>query len=76
MAARYDGLGYRVLKEEAAAAVLGLLEPMRRRYEEIRTEEGELSRLLAAGADTARSVSAPTLEAMFERMGFVPPSVR
>jgi tryptophanyl-tRNA synthetase len=76
MAARYDGLGYRVLKEEAAAAVLGLLEPMRRRYEEIRTDEGELSRLLAAGADTARSVSAPTLEAMFERMGFVPPSVR
>ena len=31
----------------------------------------ELLRLLAVGADKARAASAPTLEAMYERMGFV-----
>ena len=73
MEARYDGLGYRMLKQEAADAVLTLLDPVRRRYEEIRADEGGLLRLLAAGADTAESVSAPTLGRMFERMGFVLP---
>ena len=31
----------------------------------------ELLRLLAVGADKARAASAPTLAAMYERMGFV-----
>ena len=43
------------------------------RYDELRADEGELRRLLALGADKAREASAPTLEAMYERMGFVRP---
>ena len=69
--ARYDGGGYGRFKEQVAEAVVALFEPIRRRYEELRADEGELQRLLAHGAEKAREASAPTLEAMYERMGFV-----
>jgi tryptophanyl-tRNA synthetase len=71
--ARYDGAGYGQFKGEVAEAVIALLEPIRIRYEELRGDPGELRRLLAQGADKAREGSAPTLEAMYERMGFAPP---
>jgi len=70
--ARQGARGYAALKQEVADAVIALLEPVRRRYDELRTDEGELRRLLATGAERARSTSAPMLESMFERMGFVP----
>ena len=44
---------------------------MQERYAELRADEGELLRLLAHGADKARAASAPTLERMYEAMGFV-----
>ena len=68
---RYNGQGYGPFKEDVAEAVVGLLDPIRRRYDELRGDEPELRRLLAVGADKARETSAPTLEAMYERMGFV-----
>ncbi|MGH2630626.1 MAG: tryptophan--tRNA ligase [Actinomycetota bacterium] len=71
--ARYHGLGYGALKQEAADVVIATLEPVRRRYEELRTDESELLRQLAIGADRARATSAPVLERTFERMGFVLP---
>ena len=43
----------------------------RQRYAELRADEGELLRLLAVGADKARAASTPTLERMYEAMGFV-----
>jgi tryptophanyl-tRNA synthetase len=52
--------------------VIELLEPVRRRYEELSADPGELRRLLAIGAEKARTASAPTLERMYELMGFVP----
>jgi tryptophanyl-tRNA synthetase len=67
---RFDGSGYGAFKAAVAEAVVDLLDPIRRRYEEIRADEGELTRLLGVGADKARVASAPTLEAMYERMGF------
>jgi tryptophanyl-tRNA synthetase len=67
---RYDGSGYGTFKSDVADAVVELLEPVRRRYEEIRADEGELRRLLTIGAEKARVASAPVLEAMYERMGF------
>jgi tryptophanyl-tRNA synthetase len=68
--ARYDGSGYGRFKEEVAESIVTLLTPIRARYEELRADEGELGRLLALGADKAREASAPTLEAMYERLGF------
>jgi tryptophanyl-tRNA synthetase len=71
--AQFDGGGYGAFKEGVADAVVELLAPIQQRYEELRADEAELRRLLAVGADKAREASAPTLEAMYERMGFVRP---
>jgi tryptophanyl-tRNA synthetase len=70
--ARYYGGGYGQFKSDVADAVVALLDPIRQRYTELRSDPGELSRLLALGADKARAASAPTLAAMYERMGFGP----
>jgi len=69
--ARYDGEGYGRFKADVAEAVVALLEPIAARYRELITDPAELRRLLAVGAEKAREASAPTLEAMYERMGFV-----
>jgi tryptophanyl-tRNA synthetase len=70
---RYDGQGYGRFKEDVAEAVVALLEPIQQRYEELRADEPQLRALLARGAEKARAASAPTLESMYERMGFVRP---
>ena len=69
--ARYDGAGYGTFKDDVAEAVVELLTPIQERYRALRADEAELRRLLALGADKAREASAPTLAAMYERMGFV-----
>jgi tryptophanyl-tRNA synthetase len=69
--ARYDGQGYGAFKADVGEAVVAVLEPVKRRYEELRADDAELRRLLAIGAEKARSASAPTLERMYELMGFV-----
>jgi tryptophanyl-tRNA synthetase len=68
---QYNGAGYGRFKEDVAEAVVTLLDPIRRRYEELRADEAELLRLLGRGAEKAREASAPTLASMYERMGFV-----
>jgi tryptophanyl-tRNA synthetase len=69
----YDGRGYGDLKADVGDAVVELFRPVQERYAELRADEGELRRLLRVGADKARATSAPTLEQMYERMGFVRP---
>ena len=69
----YDGSGYGQFKEDVGEAVVALFEPIQGRYEELRANPDELRRLLGIGAEKAREVSAPTLAAMYERMGFVEP---
>jgi tryptophanyl-tRNA synthetase len=70
---RYDGKGYGTFKQDVGEAVVELVEPVRRRYEELRADDAEVRRLIALGAEKAREASAPTLEAMYERMGFARP---
>ena len=71
--ARYDSQGYGQFKIDVGEAVIALLEPIQRRYGELRDDPAELQRLLAHGADKAREASAPTLAAIYERMGFAKP---
>jgi len=68
---RYEGLGYGQFKEDVGEAVVALLAPIQERYVELRSDERELQRLLAVGAEKARRASQPTLDSMYERMGFV-----
>jgi tryptophanyl-tRNA synthetase len=68
---QFDGAGYGQFKEAVGDAVVALLAPIQERYVTLRADEPELLRLLAVGADKAGTASAPTLQAMYERMGFV-----
>jgi len=68
---RFDGSGYGDLKEAVGESVVALLTPIRERFEAVRADERELQRLLAVGAEKARRAAEPTLELMYERMGFV-----
>jgi tryptophanyl-tRNA synthetase len=67
---RFDSSGYGPFKEAVAEAVVAVLEPIQERYHELRPDP-ELMRLLALGAEKAREISTPTLEKMYDRMGFV-----
>jgi tryptophanyl-tRNA synthetase len=69
--ARYDGQGYGAFKGEVAESVIALLEPFQARFRELRDDPGELHRILELGAEKARTASAPTIDAMYDRMGFV-----
>ena len=71
--AEYDGKGYGDFKSDVAEAVVELLAPIQARYKELRADSAELQRLLTVGAEKARASSAPTLESMYERMGFTRP---
>jgi len=68
---RFQGVGYGDLKEAVGESVVELLGPIRETFEALRQDERELQRLLAVGAEKARRASEPTLEAMYDRMGFV-----
>jgi tryptophanyl-tRNA synthetase len=67
----YEHAGYGQFKADVGDAVAELIAPIRERYLELRQDEGELLRLLRVGAEKATAASAPTLAAMYERMGFV-----
>jgi tryptophanyl-tRNA synthetase len=67
----YAEAGYGQFKTDVGEAVVALVEPIQRSYRELRADEGALLRLLDAGAEKAAAASAPTLAAMYDRMGFV-----
>ncbi len=57
----FDGAGYGAFKQAVADAVVEYLAPVRERYGELRADEAELERILAAGAEKARAIAAETL---------------
>ena len=69
--ARYDGAGYGQFKTDVGDAVVEAIEPIQQRFADLRSDPAELQRLLARGAEKARKASEPTLEQMYDRMGFV-----
>jgi tryptophanyl-tRNA synthetase len=67
---RFAGAGYGDLKEAVGESVVELLSPIRERFEALRADERDLQRLLSVGAEKARRASEPTLQMMYDRMGF------
>lgn len=65
--------GYGDLKKGVAEVVIEELTPIRERYEQLIADPAELDRLLARGAEQARAVAQPKLDAMKEMMGLVLP---
>jgi tryptophanyl-tRNA synthetase len=66
----FEGSGYGDFKRTVADATVELLAPVRERYGELRGDEAELERILAAGADKARAIAAPIVAEVREAMGF------
>jgi tryptophanyl-tRNA synthetase len=71
---RFAGRGYGDLKKEVAEVVADALTPIRSRTLELLDDPAELEHVLAAGAQRARSVAAPTLADAYARVGFLPPA--
>src|SRR5579872_6116023 len=70
---RFADAGYGDFKAAVGEAVVELLTPIRELYEAIRADERELHRLLAVGAEKARRTAEPTLQKMYDHMGFAKP---
>ncbi len=66
----YTGRGYGDLKKETAEIVLGVVDPIRTRVNELLTDPAELESLMNKGAQKAREAAAPTLELVYKRVGF------
>jgi tryptophanyl-tRNA synthetase len=67
----YEGQGYGRFKADVAEAVIACLTPIKRRFDEIRADTAELERTLAEGARKSIEASQPTLQLMYDRMGFL-----
>ena len=59
---RFDGQGYGALKTGVAEAVIAGLEPIQRRYAELRRDEGALTAMLARSAEAAAERAEATMK--------------
>jgi tryptophanyl-tRNA synthetase len=70
----YAGHGYGDLKKDLADVVVDTFGAFKDRTEAFLAEPDKLDAVLAEGAERARAVAAPTLAAVYERVGFLPPA--
>jgi len=70
---RYAGQGYGTFKKDVAEVVVDAFAPVRERTEQMLADEAGLDKLLAHGAARARAVAGPTMSAVRDRIGFLPP---
>jgi tryptophanyl-tRNA synthetase len=68
----FTGRGYGDLKGAVADAVSELATPYRNRTLELLDERTELEKILARGAERARSVAAGTVEEVYRKVGLLP----
>jgi tryptophanyl-tRNA synthetase len=66
----YAGRGYGDLKRDTSEIVLSVIQPIRTRVNELLTDPAELQSLMSKGAQKARDAAAPTLDLVYERIGF------
>lgn len=67
--ARFAGQGFGAFKPALADAAIALLAPLRSRLIELRRDEAALDAILAAGAQRAAALGAPTLAAAYRAVG-------
>ncbi|WP_156464686.1 tryptophan--tRNA ligase [Aeromicrobium sp. Root495] len=72
--AEFEGQQYGHLKVALGELVGDFVQSFGDRTRELLDDKGELDRVLAQGAEQARSVAVPTLELVYERSGFVAPA--
>lgn len=69
-----EARGYGDLKKAVAEAVIEGVRPIRERFNELMDDPAELDRLVAIGAERARSVAETKLVEVKEKMGFAVPA--
>ncbi|RLU76979.1 tryptophan--tRNA ligase [Streptomyces griseocarneus] len=65
---------YGALKRDTADAVLELLRPVRERHTELCADPGYVDAVLRAGAERARALARPTVDAAYAAIGLMPPA--
>jgi tryptophanyl-tRNA synthetase len=68
---QFAGEGYGALKAEVADVVIAAIEPIRERTQELMSDQTELDRLLADGADKANELAEATLAKVYDAIGFL-----
>ncbi len=63
---------YGALKKDTAEAVVELLRPVRERHSELATDGGYVDSVLRAGADRAREMARPRVDAAYRAVGLLP----
>jgi tryptophanyl-tRNA synthetase len=72
LVSRYAGQGYGTFKKDVAEAVIETFTPIRERTEKLLSNEAELDRMLAIGAERASAVAKQTMAQVRDRVGFLP----
>lgn len=67
----FEGKGYGELKADVADAVVEFVTPLQAKVQEYLDDQGELDRILAAGAEQAREIAGKTLAQVYDRVGFL-----
>ncbi|CAM3053026.1 tryptophan--tRNA ligase [Skermania piniformis] len=70
----YAGKGYGDLKAGVADALSEFLAPLQLKVAQYMDDREELDRILAAGAERARSIASATLAQVYDRVGFLAPA--
>lgn len=70
LAGAYDSYG--ALKKDTADAVIEVLGPLRERYAALAADPGEMDRVLREGAERARGIARPVVDAAYAAVGLVP----
>jgi tryptophanyl-tRNA synthetase len=73
VAGEYAGRGYGDLKKDVGEVFAEFVEPFQARVWEFLDHPDLLDKVLAEGADRARSLALPTLHTVYERVGFLAP---
>jgi len=70
----FEAAGYGDFKQAVAEGVVEMLAPVQERYAELRPDQAALEEALAAGAEKARAIAAPTVAEVREQMGIGAPA--
>ncbi len=70
LAEDYDSYG--ALKKDTAEAVVEVLRPLRERHAQLCADPGEVDRVLREGAERARALARPTVDAAYAAVGLLP----
>jgi tryptophanyl-tRNA synthetase len=71
LAGAYDSYG--ALKKDTAEAVVEVLRPVQERHKALCADPGYVEGVLRAGADRARGMARPTVDAAYRAIGLLPP---